>query len=152
MRTQAPLVLALAPALLIVGGMLVMSFSGVAPARVELRDGKVRITLRGLMPIYALRRRLVVPLQDIETVHADRYAKNLIGGFRIGTHLPKVMTAGTFLRGGGRGRDFFAVYRAASALVLDIRPEARTYRRVIVEIDDLDATASAIDSARSTAR
>ena len=135
---------------ILLGGMLVLSFSGVAPARVDV-DGaarRVRITMRGPMAVYALKRRIHLDVDDVLAVHADRFAKNLIGGLRVGTHFPGVMTAGWFYRGSGRGWDFFAVHRARSALVLDLVPGRRRFRRVIVEVADLDATAAAIESLR----
>jgi hypothetical protein len=127
-------------------GMFATAFSGRAPAQVTVGDGVVHVRMVGLMPVFAVRRRLDVALADIVTVHADRFVRNLLGGFRMGTHFPRVMTAGTFFRGGGR-RDFFAICRRGEALVLDLRPGARFWRRVIVEVDDLDATAAAIDAA-----
>lgn len=136
----------LAPIVVLLGSMFVMSFSGVAPARVEVVGHQVRVTMQGVMPIYALRRRLMIDLGDIRRVHADRFARNLLGGFRVGTYFPKVMTAGWYWRGEGRSWDFFAVYRAPAALVLDLVPGRRRFRRVIVEIDDLDATAAAIEA------
>jgi hypothetical protein len=146
-----PLAMTIAFVGAVLGGMCFMSFSGLKPARVDLVDGSVHITMQGLMPLYALRGRLTVPLADLRGVHADRSARSKLGGFKFGTCLPGVMWAGTFLRAGGRGREFYAVYRAKEALVLDLRP-GRGYRRIIVEIDDLDATAAAISSALAGAR
>ena len=142
----------LAPLVVLLGSMFVMSFSGIAPARVEVVGRQARVTMRGVMPIYALRRRLVIDLGDIRQVHADRFARNLLGGYRVGTYVPKVMTAGWYWRGEGRSWDFFAVYRAHEALVLDLVPGRRRFRRVIVEIDDLEDTAAAIEAALAPAR
>ena len=129
----------------LLGTMFLQSFAGGAPADVEVGpDGRVRITMRGAMPVFALRRRIDLDPADIETVHADPFARNLLGGFRVGTSFPGVMTAGWYYRGGGRGWDFFAVYRAKSALVLDLVPGRRRFRRVIVEVEDLAATAAAL--------
>ena len=135
------------PLLVLLGVMFAQSFSGVAPARVRVERDVVTITMRGAMPLFALRRRIRLRLSDIATVHADEFAGNLLGGFRIGTSFPKVMFAGWFYRG-SRGWDFFAVYRARKALVLDVHPGRRRFRRVIVEVDDLRATAAAVDAAR----
>ncbi len=139
------------PALVLVAAMVALSFSGQAPARVSLVGDRVVVTMRGPMPLFALRRQLSIDVATITSVHADHFAKNLLGGFRVGAHLPKVMTAGYYYRGRGRSWDFFAVYRARSALVLDLAP-GRWLRRVIVEIDDLEATAAAIEDARAPAR
>lgn len=136
--------LGLAPIVLLLGSMFAMSFSGLAPARVEVVGRDVRVTMQGVMPVYALRRRLVLEAGDIQRVHADEFAQNLFGGFRVGTRFPKVMTAGWFWRGEGRGWDFFAVYRARSALVIDLVPGRRRFRRVIVEVDDLHEAAAAV--------
>src|SRR5688572_16546677 len=85
----------------VLGGMFLLSFSGVAPARVEVGRAarRVRITMRGPMAGYALKRRIDLDADDIRTVHADHFARNLLGGFRIGTFFPGVMTAGWFYRG-----------------------------------------------------
>lgn len=143
--------LGLAPIVVLLGSMFVMSFSGIAPARVDIVGGKVRVTMQGVMPLYALRRRLLLDPDDIERVHADDFARNLLGGFRVGTQFPKVMTAGWFWRGEGRGWDFFAVYRARSALVLDLVPGRRRFRRVIVEVDELQETAATVRAALAPA-
>jgi hypothetical protein len=141
-----PLVPTLALAAVLVVAMFVQSLFGPPPARVDVGPGGVTITMQGAMPFFALRRRLRLRLDEIATVHADGFARNLIGGFRIGTAFPKVMHAGWFHRGRG-GWDFFAVHGASSALVLDLVPGRRRFRRVIVEIADLRETAAAIEAA-----
>ena len=132
----------------LLGGMLLLSFFGAAAAKVEVDPAarRVRVTMPGAMAVYALKRRIDLDADDLRSVHADHAARDLLGGFRVGTFLPGVMTAGWFHRGADRGWDFFAVFRARSALVLDLEPGRRRFRRVIVEIDDLEATAARIEA------
>lgn len=143
-----PLVLPLAVAGVLLVALFAQSFSGRPPARVEVGADAVTVTMQGAMPVFALRRRLRLRLDDISTAHADDFARNLLGGFRVGTAFPRVMYAGWFHRG-SRGWDFFAVYRARTALVLDLVAGRRRFRRVIVEVADHRAAAAAIEAAKA---
>lgn len=88
----------------------------------------------GMHKLWAFKRRLEFPLRNIRDVRLD--ASLVIGwweGLRMpGTHIPGVIIAGTFYRGGER--IFWDVRRPENAIVVEITNER--YDRLIVEVAD----------------
>ena len=142
-----PLVAIVAAVGALLGGMFVRSRSGEPAAVAEVRDGRLHVTLPGAMAVYGLRSRVEVPVEDIAGAHVEPLAWKVVRGLRVGTQLPGVLTAGTFYRFGGNGRDFVAYYRGKPVLVVDLRPDRHRYRRLILEVEDPEATVAAIEAA-----
>lgn len=59
-------------------------------------------------------------------------ARHLWHGIKLGTNLPGVVTAGTFLT--GDGKVFYDVHDPDRTIAIDLADE--TYRRLIVEVDE----------------
>ena len=142
-----PLVALVAAVGTLLGGMVARSRSGQPAAVVEVRGRRLHVTLPGAMAVYGLRSRVEVPLEDVEGARVEPAARKVVRGIRMGTDLPGVLTAGTFLRLGGKGRDLVALYRGKPALVVDLRPGRHRYRRLILEVADPAATVAAIEAA-----
>ena len=143
-----PLVAIVAAVGALLGGMFVRSRSGEPAAVVEVRDGRLHVTLPGAMAVYGLRSRVEVPVEDIAGARVEPVGWKVVRGLRVGTQLPGVLTAGTFYRGGGNGRDLVAYYRGKPVVVVDIEPGRHRYRRLILEVQDAAATADAIEAVR----
>lgn len=72
-------------------------------AEIEIADETLTVRLRGWEVVWALRRRVAVPLARVRGARLDPVAAGRPKGFRWpGSRLPRVITAGTFVRKGGR--------------------------------------------------
>jgi hypothetical protein len=114
-------------------------------ARVRAEDDGVRIELGLADEILSLHGSFHIPYSHIAAVSTDPVPPAWFRGFRIGTNLPGIKVAGTFLT--DEGVLFYDFRRPDRCLTLDLRHE--TYRRVVVEVDadqDRDAVAQEIRS------
>lgn len=102
----------------------------------SIRDGTLLVRMRGLGMVLALKRRLRIPLACIAGVHIDdEAAHGFWKGVRLpGTHIPGLLVAGTFHRGGRR--TFWSVRRGRRAVVIDL--ENARYDRLVLEVADPD--------------
>ncbi len=113
-------------------------------AKVTVEDGNLLIEVEGLDKLWALQSRLSIPLAHIRGAIPDpAIARDARGWRGPGTYVPGVVTAGTFHVHGDR--IFWDVHDASKALVIDLDNE--DYRRLIIEVDDPQATTDAIEVA-----
>lgn len=108
-----------------------------------LRDDALVVEVLGWHRLWALRRRVEVPIAAIRAVR--RLPPDAIDawwlGWRVpGTHLPGVIVAGTFYRGGER--HFWDVSAPARGLELEL--DGARYDRLFVEVADPDAALAAL--------
>ncbi len=76
--------------------------------------------VEGLDALWALKRRLAVPLAHVVGVErATDEARKVWSGFRVGTNLPGVIKAGTFC--GRGGMTFWCVHDARHAIAVELR-------------------------------
>jgi hypothetical protein len=110
----------------------------------------LRLRVRGIDRILALRSELSVPLAHIRAVTIrPAEARGWFHGLHFGTSLPGVVTAGTFLT--GDGLVFWDVHDPDRTIAIDIEHEL--YKRVIVEVEGSpEAAAAQIDAARAELR
>lgn len=102
-------------------------------ALITIEDGMLTVTMQGIDKILALRGHITVPLVHILGIEVrPEEAGRWWTGFRIGTNLPGVVKAGTFLT--GEGKLFFDVHDPERALGIELEHE--TYRKLIVEGPD----------------
>ena len=109
----------------------------------DARSLVVRMT--GTDALWALRRRLRVPLDAVAGVYvlSRDAAEEDRPRFRApGTHWPGRITAGIYH--GSGGRQFWCVRRSAEVLVVDL---AGALTRVVVEVDDPYGVAGTIAAA-----
>ena len=105
------------------------------------RDGALVIEVQGWDKLWSMTSRLEIPLENVINV---RPADDEVGGIRLlGTHLPGVVTAGTFLQEGSWV--FWDVHDPAKAIVVDLRDER--YSKLIIEVADPAETVSALKHA-----
>lgn len=102
--------------------------------KISIGDGKAVFEPLGLHKLWALKRRIEVPLTHVTSVRADASAASgLWKGWRLpGTYLPGVITAGSFFRDGTW--TFYDVVDGARTVVIDL--DGERYRRLIVEVAD----------------
>jgi hypothetical protein len=117
-------------------------------ARVSITDRLLTIELQGLHRLWALKRRIQVPLAHVRGATAD---PDIIGepkGIRApGLHLPGAVI-GTFLQDGEK--HFWDVRSGRHAIVVELAEE--TYTRLIVDVDDPRVTVDTINHALSPSR
>ncbi|MEV4199767.1 hypothetical protein [Micromonospora globbae] len=113
-------------------------------AKVRVDNDRLIVEIEGLDKLWALRSRLEVPLLNVRGITADPGIVKEPKGIRApGTHLPGVITAGTFHIGGERV--FWDVRDPAKAVVIELRDER--YARVVVQVADPRATVTLVERA-----
>ncbi len=98
-------------------------------------DGdKAVFEVEGFDKLWAFRSRLEIPLAHIKSVRADpAVAHGWYHGLRLlGTHMPGVLTAGTFHRDGNNV--FWDVHNPERTIVLELDHEF--YDQLIIEVPD----------------
>jgi hypothetical protein len=114
----------------------------------SIADGKLVVEVHGWDKLWALRSRLEIPVEHVSKVCVDPSISDAWWkGLRVGgTHLPGVITAGTFYHHGDWV--FWDVHNFANAIVIELRDEC--YARLIVEVEDPAATVSLLQAALPT--
>ena len=103
---------------------------------IEVKDGQVSFRPRGLSKLWTMRNQITVPRSAIRSV---RRAPPGVGpgwwkGWRLpGTHLPGVITAGSYLHDGEW--EFWDV-RGAGASAIQVELGGTRYRRLIIDVED----------------
>jgi len=116
---------------------------------ISIEGDRVHFDVEGLDKFWAFRSRLDIPLAHIRAVEIDpEAARGWWHGLRImGSNIPGVLTAGTFYQQGGIV--FYDVHDPERTIVLELEHE--TYKRLIVEVEDPEATRKMIERALKTA-
>jgi hypothetical protein len=111
-------------------------------AEVELTEKALIVHVRGMDRLWALKSRLEIPLSHVVGAEVDpEIAPEWHKGIRTrGTHMPGVITAGTFYQEGERV--FWDVHEPEKTMVIQLRDER--YARLVIEVEDPLATAAAI--------
>jgi len=114
-------------------------------AEVELSEDTLSVHVQGMDRLWALRSRLEIPLAHVSGAEAaSEVARGWWQGIRSGgTHVPGVITAGTFHQEGERV--FWDVHDPEKAIVIRLRDER--YARLVIEVEDPPATVAAIREA-----
>lgn len=108
---------------------------------VRVTEGRLIIEVQGWDKLWSMTSRLEIPLENVLDV---RPADEDAGGVRLlGTSLPGVITAGTFLQEGSRV--FWDVHNPAKAIAIDLRDER--YSKLIIEVEDPAETIGAVKHA-----
>jgi len=140
-------VLALVVGLL--GGVVVTSLAGPQMAAVGVSpDDRLLVRPVGLMRVWALSRGIDCPLASVVDVGVSQ-TNELRRGLRLpGTHLPGVMTAGTFRSRGERA--LWLVGRHKEVLVIELTGEP--YRHLVLGVEDPRAANEALRAALTRER
>ena len=114
-------------------------------AEVELADDTLIVHVQGMDQLWALRSRLEIPLSHVVGSQADpQEAQGWWRGIRSGgTHMPGVITAGTFYQ--EVERVFWDVHDPEKRVVIRLRDER--YTRLVIEVEDPPATVRSIQEA-----
>lgn len=139
----------LAFVIVVVGGICATSFAGPNLAAVGVsHDHRLIVRPVGLVRLWALSRGIEVPVTSIVDVGVSS-TKDLTRGFRLpGTHLPGVMTAGSFRAQGDRS--LWMVGRNRDVLVIELTGEK--YRYLVLGVEDPAAATEALRAALNRER
>jgi hypothetical protein len=112
---------------------------------VELTRDTLIVHVRGMDRLWSLKSRLEIPLSHVLDAEADtQVAREWQKGLRApGTHVPGVITAGTFFQHGDRV--FWDVHDPEKTIVIRLADER--YARLVIEVEDPTATVAAIEEA-----
>ena len=116
-----------------------------AVAEVELTENALVVHVRGMDRLWALKSLLEIPLAHVVGAEFNpEVAQGWRKGIRAaGTHVPGVISAGTFYQEGERV--FWDVHDPERTVVIHLKDER--YARLVIEVDDPPATAAAIQGA-----
>ncbi|MFF3666284.1 hypothetical protein [Microtetraspora malaysiensis] len=113
-------------------------------ARVQVDGDALVVVIEGLDKLWALKSRLTIPLPNVRGVTHDPGMIREAKGIRSpGTHLPGVITAGSFHL--DDEWVFWDVQNPAKAVVIELTDER--YARLVVQVDDPRATVALIEGA-----
>lgn len=113
-------------------------------ARVSIEADQMIVEIEGLDKLWALKSRMVIPLAHVRGATADPGIVKEPKGLRApGTHLPGVITSGTYRT--KEGRVFWDVRDASKAVVIELSGER--YTRLVIQVDDPRATVARVEAA-----
>lgn len=111
---------------------------------VVVEADELAVHLRGWDRLFALARRFVVPVDAVSSVIARPRAGIPLGVRVGGAYVPRVIAAGRYRRWGGEW-SFWCVHRARTVVVVEL--EGHKYSRLVLEVDEPEATAAVLASA-----
>jgi hypothetical protein len=113
---------------------------------IDVTGEQLIVTIRGLDRLWSLLRRIVVPLAHVRGATADPGVTRESAGVRApGTHLPRVITAGTYYKDGQR--TFWNLRSSQEAVVIELTGER--FRRLVLGVDDARSTAERVERSLS---
>ena len=112
---------------------------------IELTRDALVVHVQGMDQLWALKSRLEISLSHVVGAEIDpQVAREWHEGIRAtGTHVPGVITAGTFYQDGEWV--FWDVHDPERTVVIHLKDER--YARLVIEVDDPPATAAAVRGA-----
>ncbi len=118
------------------------------PHRLYVDGDRLVVELSGLEVVEALRRRIEVPLSQVESVEAPRPTwgslRSEVALRLAGTSIPGRVMEGLFaVRGGGLG--FYAVRDPSRVVVVRLR--GGRLSRLVVDVEDPDAVVAEVSAA-----
>jgi hypothetical protein len=114
--------------------------------QVSQKEGKVIFEVQGLHKLWALKDSIEVNQENILDVHQQFASINGWRGWRVpGTHIPYVITAGTYFKRGEK--HFWDVMNWDNTIVVELKNES--YDKLIVEVASAAATIKMLKSVNS---
>ncbi len=116
-------------------------------ATLETTDTDLIVEIEGADKLWALRGRLTIPLAHVAGAHrAEDEAREWLHGLRVGgTHIPGVISAGSFIKHGERV--FWDVHTPENAIAIQLRDER--FGHLVIEVSDPDAAIATVEAAAS---
>jgi hypothetical protein len=111
----------------------------------SVREDVLRLEVKGLDKLWAMRSRLDIPLSSVAGVRADpALARGVWKGVSApGTHIPGIITAGTFYR--DDKKIFWDVHDPQRTIIIDL--VGQRYDQLIIEVLDPAAAVELVEVA-----
>lgn len=104
--------------------------------KIEKKDNQFIFEVQGLHKLWAFRSQLTIPVENVIHAYPNEKSLNWINGLRMpGTHIPGLITAGTYYV--KDGTIFCDVANPQKSIVVELQDES--YKRLIIEVDDPQA-------------
>jgi hypothetical protein len=115
----------------------------------ELHDDAAEVRFTGLLPLKTLRRRLLLPYEEIRSVSTEQFTRRRgllrVAGFALGNSLH-----GLFRR---EGRWLFLSFEDPRQVVnIELDPERRKVSELVIQVPDPVALAAALDRRSRTGK
>jgi hypothetical protein len=113
-------------------------------ATLETTDTELIVEMEGADKLWALRSRLTIPFAHVAGAErAEEEARKWLHGMRVGgTHIPGVISAGTFISHGERV--FWDVHRPENAIAIQLRDER--FGHLVIEVSDPDGAIALVNA------
>ncbi|MFE9611907.1 hypothetical protein [Streptomyces sp. NPDC006012] len=113
-------------------------------ALIRILGDDLVVVMEGLDKLWAFKGRLTIPLANVRGATADPGITTALKGIRApGSHVPGVITAGTFHQDGDKV--FWDVRDPSKAVVVELADEK--YARLVLQVDDPRATVALVENA-----
>ncbi len=100
--------------------------------KVTVKNDQVIFDVVGVHKLLSFKDRIKVPREHIAKAHNNLKALPLWKGWRLpGTHVPFVITAGTYYQRGNK--NFWDVVKQRNAIVVELKDEK--YKNLIIEVE-----------------
>ena len=100
---------------------------------IEKQGGTFIFNVNGMHKLWAFKSQLTIPIDNIENAHRDLDSIRGWKGWRIpGTHVPSIITAGTFYKSGNK--IFWDVVDIDNCIIVDLKDEE--YKQLIIEVEN----------------
>jgi hypothetical protein len=110
---------------------------------IQLQQGQATFEVQGFHKVWALKGSITVPTQHITFVERLDKSRHRVSGIRMpGTHVPTIITAGTYLT--REGTHFWDVVNPEKSIVVHLKHEK--YTRLLLEVDDVDAALNLLNA------
>jgi hypothetical protein len=112
-------------------------------ARIRIDGDDLVVVIEGLDKLWAFKGSLTIPLANVRGATADPGIATGPKGIRApGSHVPRVITAGTFHQDGETV--FWDVKDPSKAVVVELADER--YSRLVLQVDDPRATVALVEN------
>ena len=112
--------------------------------RIDIENGNLVFRVTGIDEVLALKRELKVPLEHVKSVSTDKIDWNYFKMAKVaGARIPGVVEDGRFLS--KEGLLFYEMRDPDKCVTVELTDES--YKKVIFEVKDKQATADAINQA-----
>ncbi len=96
------------------------------------QEKKFTLEILGFHKIWALKRKIIISKENIINVYQDRKELSRNLGWRLGTYIPGIITAGEFSY--IKNIDFWDVCNKNNAIILELRNHK--YRKIIIQVEN----------------
>ena len=112
--------------------------------KVRIENSDLVFELHGVDAILSIKRTIRVPLKHVTSISTERVTLKPKAQMRIvGARLPTIVKDGRFLT--SDGMMFFEMHNPDKCITVSLNHE--TYKKIIFEVDDKEATAKEINDA-----